>query len=323
MNESLISVIVPIYNVEKYLDRCIESIVNQTYKNLEIILVDDGSTDNSSFICDNWAKKDARIVVIHKTNAGAPAARNTGLELAKGDFISFIDSDDYVSPYFMSETMNYMNDDIDIVECSYKMVESETCCFTKRIKSVESYNTIQAMRMHICDEKFSQIVWNKLYRASLLVDIRFTENKKIDDEFFTYLAIGNSRKLVFIDSILYAYRQHESSIMHSKYDLKHLQAIEAKELRQGYVESNYPTLALLNKTDLWYTCICCGQSFLKCCSNDEQNEAFAYIRTVMHNNRFSFIDFLKLSFKKKIIISCACFNTRFICKLRNKFNRGY
>ena len=95
--DDLISVIVPVYNVEEYLDRCIESIVNQTYKNLEILLIDDGSTDNSYNICDKWAKKDNRIKVVHKENGGVSSARNVGLDVATGDYIGFVDSDDYIS----------------------------------------------------------------------------------------------------------------------------------------------------------------------------------------------------------------------------------
>ena len=113
----LISVILPVYRVEKYLDRCLQSITGQTYRNLEIILVDDGSPDNSGAICDAWAEKDDRIRVIHKQNAGAGAARNTGLAVATGEIISMIDSDDYLEIHMYEHLMDLMTEDVDIAEC--------------------------------------------------------------------------------------------------------------------------------------------------------------------------------------------------------------
>ena len=115
--DELISVIVPIYNVEKYLDRCVQSIVSQTYRNLEIILVDDGAQDNSPAMCDAWAAKDSRIRVIHKENGGAGSARNAGLEVMRGSWFTFVDSDDYVAPQMYQRLAAHITDDVDIIEC--------------------------------------------------------------------------------------------------------------------------------------------------------------------------------------------------------------
>lgn len=104
----LLSVIVPVYNVKSYIDRCIRSILTQSYRDIELVLIDDGSTDGSSLLCDEWAKKDKRIVVVHKVNEGVSAARNTGLDVAKGDFITFVDSDDFIAPETYSENMSYL-----------------------------------------------------------------------------------------------------------------------------------------------------------------------------------------------------------------------
>lgn len=122
----LISIIVPVYNVEKYLDRCIQSIVEQTYRNLEIILVDDGSTDGSEKICDSWAVKDNRIRVIHQNNMGGGAARNAALDVAKGDFIAFVDSDDYISADMYEYLHGLMDNGFDIAECSYVQVNDDS-----------------------------------------------------------------------------------------------------------------------------------------------------------------------------------------------------
>ena len=127
MNQTpLISVIVPIYHVEQYLTRCVESLVNQTYSNFEIILVDDGSPDNCPKMCDDWAKKNSRIKVIHKENGGLSDARNAGMQIANGDVISFIDSDDWIDPKFFEVMLNVMQDDeSDIVSCGVKWVDED------------------------------------------------------------------------------------------------------------------------------------------------------------------------------------------------------
>ena len=144
---SLISVIVPIYNVEKYLDRCVESIINQTYKNLEIILVDDGSPDNCTQMCDDYAKKDSRIRVVHKENGGLSDARNAGMEVATGEYVSFIDSDDYISLDFYETLFQTMIDnDSDIVECSVvKFYENGKFDEYSDDQMIKNFNTVDGL----------------------------------------------------------------------------------------------------------------------------------------------------------------------------------
>ena len=153
----LISVILPIYRVEKYLDRCLESITGQTYRNLEIILVDDGSPDRSGAICDAWAEKDSRIRVIHKTNAGAGAARNTGLDVATGDIVSMIDSDDYLEIHMFEHLMSLMTEDVDIAECDICWTERDDLPMDDGSHArIRICDLEDAMRLHIRDEIFQK-----------------------------------------------------------------------------------------------------------------------------------------------------------------------
>ena len=161
----LISVIVPIYNVEKYLDRCVDSIINQTYKNLEIILVDDGSPDNCPQMCDDYAKKDSRIKVVHKENGGLSDARNVGMEVATGEYVSFIDSDDYISLDFYETLLETIVDnDSDIVECGVvKFYEDNSFDKYSDDLKVTNYDTVDGLEGLINENPFKQHVWNKLY----------------------------------------------------------------------------------------------------------------------------------------------------------------
>ena len=153
----LLTVIVPVYRVEKYLDRCLESVTGQTYKNLEILLVDDGSPDDSGKICDRWAGQDSRIRVIHKANAGAGAARNTALDEAKGSLIGFVDSDDYLHPNFYNYLHSLMTEDVDISECVIGETDGNDLPMTDGTgASVLVCAAEEALRLHIRDEMFCQ-----------------------------------------------------------------------------------------------------------------------------------------------------------------------
>ena len=192
----LISVIVPVYKVENYLDCCVRSIVNQTYSNLEILLIDDGSPDASGAMCDAWAEKDSRIRVIHQQNAGGGAARNAGLDAARGEIISMIDSDDYICPRMYAYLVSLMAEDVDIAECTIVQTDSDDCVFDEEGGAQVTYaSAVEAMGLHIRDEVFCQTPPNKLYRRETIGDIRFPVGKLIDDEFFTYRVIGRARRL--------------------------------------------------------------------------------------------------------------------------------
>ena len=229
MRNALVSVIVPVYNVEKYLDRCIQSIEDQSYKYLEIILVDDGSPDNCPEICDEWAKKDSRIVVIHKANGGLSDARNAGMNVATGEYISFIDSDDWIEHDFLELLLNEINDkNVDIAECAIRLCDDNNN--TLRIKGAEKeqiYNTVNAVKNVVNDSNNSVTVWNKLYKREVISYILFEKGKYHEDTFWTWKVFLNANKVAVINKPLYNYVQRDNSIMGAKYSLKRLDSLEA------------------------------------------------------------------------------------------------
>lgn len=244
MKDQLISVIVPIYNVEKYLSRCVDSIINQTYKNLEIILVDDGSPDNCPKICDEYARQDSRIKVIHKENGGMSDARNAGIKIATGGYISFIDSDDWIKSEMIEDMYNrIIKDNSDLVSVGAIWID-ENDNIIKTEASSESciLNTEQAIAEIIQDGKLKQYVWNKLYKADLIKNILFDKGKYHEDVFWSYKVIGEAKRVSIEKNIYYFYLQHPGSIMSEMYTAKRLDALDAMKLRCEYTKEKFPKL---------------------------------------------------------------------------------
>lgn len=315
----LISVIVPVYKVEAYLDKCISSITGQTYTNLEIILVDDGSPDCSGEICDEWAVKDSRIRVIHQENAGGGAARNAALDAARGELIAFVDSDDYIASDMFAHLYDLLTKGADIAECGHMDIFEDQASFPDTNADVCTYTVQEAMAEHIRDRIFRQLIWNKLYLREVIGDIRFPLDKKIDDEFFTYQVLGNAKTLVRSEKICYAYRQQESSVMHSMGTQKRLQGVEAKQQRHEYIAVHFPDLASLSLKDLWFTCIYQGQLSLR---KMEPGEAYRTVDDLRHILRKYPCNLQDCSAKEKLWLSLACLSLRCVCQLRNILKIG-
>lgn len=321
--EPLISVIIPVYNVEKYLNKCITSVVEQTYKNLEIIIVDDGSTDQSPEICDEWKKRDSRIQVVHSSNGGAGKARNTALDMATGDYVTFVDSDDYIAPQMYQVLLEQFYDGIGIVECNYSMVydDSEKFKEERKIYKIHTYSAMEAMYENINDHIFRQLIWNKMYRKDVIKGIYFPTGKKIDDEFWTYQAIGNASKLIYIDQKLYAYRQQEQSVMHLLDAKKRLEALKAKEERHKYICKFMPQLKTESLNNLWFTCIYQGQRVLK--DKNKENLKSVYPQIKRFIKKYPQTNLKDITDKKqKIWIIFAKISFCGTCKIRNLLKIG-
>lgn len=230
-NRETISVIVPIYKVERYLNRCVESIVRQTYQNLEIILVDDGSPDRCPAICDAWARKDQRIRVIHKQNGGLSDARNAGIDLAKGGWLAFVDSDDYLELNMYERMLGEADDtQADMVICNFYW---QSLITHKRVhfNDDKTYTNMEYLNLFFVDKPVeSTVAWNKLYKRELFFAdeyIRYPVGKLHEDEFTTYKLIYSAKTIRVISDALYHYVQREKSIM-SSFTTKNLQnSIEA------------------------------------------------------------------------------------------------
>ncbi len=211
----VISVIVPIYNVAAYLPECIESILGQNYEKLEVILIDDGSTDNSGSICDAYAARDARIIVIHQKNGGAAAAKNAGLRVATGKYLSFVDSDDYLEPGAYAHMVSRLEaTNADVIQCSFCDVFPDKALPHLTQDARTDFTCIQYLTKYTQDWTCG-LLWDKLYVRSIFDDIFFEEGHKIDDEYFTYRGIMNARKIVRDNFVIYNYRKRRSSVMYS------------------------------------------------------------------------------------------------------------
>lgn len=216
MKQTKISIIVPVYNVEKYLDRCIRSLLNQTYEDYEIILVDDGSVDSSPIKCDLYAQKSKKIRVIHKKNGGLSDARNVGVDYAKGMYISFVDSDDYVHPDYLKELVSSLEDtNADFSAVGIKKTYSETSEInsTNNDYQIKQYNANKALSIALYQEFHDVCAVGMLLRLDLVKKIQFPKGKLFEDLYTTYKYYLISHKVTFVYADLYYYYQRRGSIM--------------------------------------------------------------------------------------------------------------
>lgn len=244
MRDGVISVVVPVYNVEPYLIECLESIINQTYRDLEIILIDDGSTDRSGDICDEYGKKDERIIVIHQSNQGSASAKNAGLRKSSGEYLAFVDSDDFLQEdayeFMVKQLEEYC---ADIIQGCFRKVYQKFYRDVNKIIEMQILDTSEFLELFTKDWTCG-LLWDKLYKRDIFKDIYFKEGHKIDDEFFTYKGVMNSKKILRVPHYIYNYRQRISSVMFSKdSQLKIISdSLEYLSIRREEVTKSFPQL---------------------------------------------------------------------------------
>lgn len=243
--EELISVIIPVYNVEKYLKRCVESVINQTYTNIEIILVNDGSKDDSGKMCDEYKQKDNRIKVIHKENGGLSSARNCGIEIMSGSYVTFIDSDDYVCTNYVEQLHDMIVDNnCDLSMISYGMIFDEEYSINEgkiideTIVLNRKSTIIEMMKLR----SISQMAWGKLYKSNLFKEIRYPVGKLYEDLAVIYDILLLTDKIAYNPSKLYKYYIREGSIMQSEFDPSKYYEIELIDKKMDMIERIYPDL---------------------------------------------------------------------------------
>lgn len=321
MDAPLISVIVPVYKVEKYLDCCVQSIVDQTYRNLEIILVDDGSPDNCPAMCDAWAAKDSRIKVIHKENGGLSDARNAGMVEATGLYIGFVDSDDYIAPEMYRLLYERLTaDGSDIAACGVEMVFEDgspsrmltqpgTCVLTRE----------EAMEAALRESWLKQPVWYKLYQTALIREIPFPVGKYHEDVFWTWQAVAQAQQVSVFHAPCYFYLQRTGSIMGESYSLRRLDAMEAKQQRLEYLEREFPQLAEQGRKDLLFSCLYHGQLALRDLKSAEKDTALGKLKAAFKQTNANLHG---LPLAHKCWLRLAKWNFALCCKLRNRLGIG-
>ncbi|MBR7160655.1 MAG: glycosyltransferase family 2 protein [Clostridia bacterium] len=242
---NLISIIVPVYNVAPYLDRCIQSIVAQTHQDIEILLIDDGSTDDSGAICDKYAKQDNRIVVVHKQNGGVSSARNLGMDIAKGEYIGFIDSDDYIEPN-MYERLHgsIIRENADLAVCGFKQVRVNGDTRVNDATSDMDWSKENIIKNYFTQGIIKELMYapvNKLYKKSMLDDLRYcTQYRMGEDILFLFKVIDKMNKMVYVEGSYYHYIMRENSAMTSKFSAKRLEYVYAIRDIETICVDKYP-----------------------------------------------------------------------------------
>ena len=269
-----VSIIVPIYNVENYLVRCIESLINQSYKEIEIILVNDGSKDSCGVICNKLQNKDDRIVVIHQENGGLSDARNTGLKKASGDYIFYLDSDDWLKEYCIERLVTKAQEyKADIVQCNFYYTYPEHLLQDNRgFKAYESeklLNSEQALDKLIANVEIKNFAWGKLIRSEIAEEEFFPKGKLFEDTFWTHRVISKAKRYLVLKEPLLFYLQRDNSISYNKFDKRNLDRLEGMLLRYVFISKNHPELSefmlikcLEGHIDMFYQAIQCNENIL-------------------------------------------------------------
>ena len=332
-DKDLISVIIPIYNVEKYLMRCIKSVTGQTYANLEIILVDDGSTDSSGIICDNAAKVDSRIIVIHRENGGLSCARNSGLEIYTGDYACFIDSDDFIDPNYIKTLYNMCKSNLckisicSSISTSYDNFDGidnwDTFAFQKKNEqydynsnSIKLFNNNELLNIYYGDlHNEIAVAWNKLYHRSVIKNTRYEPGIIHEDEATTFKFIYNAGRIAYTSKAMYYYFSRANSITGKGFSIKNLDILIGHQCRLDFYKFHnekelyekeyfyYMSALLINYYKV--------HTYLPGNKNAETKLINTY-RTLCKN-----ADFSKTSLRKKILYKTSYFFPSIYGALRN------
>lgn len=295
--KDLISIIIPVYNASNYLEKCLKCVINQTYKKIEIILIDDGSTDNSGEICDDFSNIDKRISVLHTKNKGQSSARNLGLKKAKGKYISFIDADDYVENDFIEYLYkNLIEQNVDISACGFSMVYDDGTVVNKNKKNIKmKMNRKESLKYLIINGYISDSPCNKLFKKALFTDILFPVNKVYEDRRILPI-LFNKCNLVYYDStVKYFYMQHQNSTTHN-YN-KIYQMIEATVERKKFIDNFYPELKKYTSQDLILAYLIVSNVLILKNDTNKYYNLHSELKYTIKNEKYTY---RKLQFIKKI-----------------------
>ena len=319
--QKLVSIVIPVYNVKKYLSRCIDSIISQTYHNLEILLIDDGSTDGSAHICDEYASKDNRIRVVHKKNGGVSSARNTGLELAKGDYIGFVDSDDYIHPNMYQVLVNNIEiENADIAICGFydeKSPEIFVPYWNEKIKL--NINETEQLEYLLQNKYYTCSCWDKLFKKDLLNGLYLEQDiTQYEDLLFVYEAMKKSQKAIFTSEAYYYYCTNQGSASTVAFNDSMMAIIDVSETILNDIEKDIPELLSCAKREFIRNNIMCAINAVKSGYNNQQS-----INRIQNNIRKLLKEYLLSDASKgyKINAFLVAMNWRVFCIYAKKYGR--
>lgn len=305
----LISVIIPVYKVGLYLDRCIESIVNQTYENLEIILVDDGSPDECPEMCDRWAEKDSRIQVIHKQNGGLSDARNVGMDAAAGEMMAFVDSDDYTEPEYIEYMYEALKETgADISMCGHHVFydsAKEDSYIPEKTKIVSVQSREEALTIFTDpDLANNHTVWNKLYRSAIVKDVRFALGFQAQDVLFSCQVFCKCNSIAVVECELYHYRMHPGNAS-TAFLAQRIHAYEMYYRSYEHLKKNYPQFTKGIKARCCSLCIGAADWALNVAEKEQGKKLIEETYRFRPRIHFTLKEWLSCSLKNKVRIICS------------------
>lgn len=318
----LISIIVPVYNVEKYLDRCLNSIVNQTYKNLEIILVDDGSPDNCPSMCDEWAEKDARIKVIHKNNGGLSSARNAGIELAVGDYIGFVDSDDWIEKdmyEYLYKLLQYTDADYSSIEMfitkeyNYSLHQSKEiteCLSTKQLLNIFFRVTSNEIKYCVCD---------KLFKSNIVKQIKFVNGIRFEDIMYNFEVLKKCKKAIYSNQIKYYWFVNNEGITNSSICSVDMQMLDVWNQIVNECEKEFPDFTYYALINRYRAALALLGKYVKYGVNENYSEWNADKKDLEKELRKNYFRLMKwkLPFSRKVLLTGLCISSD-LCRMLYK-----
>ena len=322
MNETLISIVVPIYNVEKYLKKCLDSIINQTYKNIEIILINDGSTDNSGKICDNYKENYDNVVVIHNKNRGVSVSRNIGIDKAKGNYITFIDADDYIEPDMIEKLYLACKENNAQISCCGKSIEKNGRSRIVNCNNNFCVNNKGALQKLLLIDDIDGSCCDKLFDKKLFETIKYPIHRKYEDLATLYKLLYKTNKTVHIKYSGYHYIIRENSFTNTKFDKRHLDMIYYSDEIRKFIYETYPDLK--EEADSYYYLQLTNilQKIKGSVNFKENKKIYRTIKKHYNDNVYNILKNKYISKNKKImcvLIYLNCFNIIKIVKMF--FNR--
>lgn len=296
----LISIIIPVYNVERYLEKCLYNILRQTYTNLEIILVDDGSTDSSSKLCDSYLNIDSRVKVIHKKNGGLSDARNVGIECSNGEYIIFVDSDDIVSTElvtYLYQLITSYNGDVAIIDPVHS--ESMDNIHFNFGMSTSIFNSEEAITELLYQKSFLVSAWGKIYKKSLFDSIRFPVNMIFEDSAIMYQIFNQSQKIIYSDAKLYGYIHREGSITTQTFSKKDCDILKITEEIVSFSKTKGESV---QKAALSYQTAAAFRIYMNAPISSDFQVELSYCQKILKNNCRTVLKDQNIRLKLKLAI---------------------
>lgn len=307
----LVSIIIPVYNVEEYLKDCVNSILNQNYINLEIILVDDGSTDNSGNICDVYAMQDTRIRVLHQENGGPSKARNRGLEIKNGQYLMFVDGDDFIYPNCIDQLVMCIEETgADIVIGGHVKVKANSDSSEKQELPEQYYGKLKVLdseqtKVEMLSGHLNMYVHGKLYQADIIQQIDFVENRIFEDVLFLWDALKIVKKVAILSNTLYAYRQRPNSIVNGKYSHARMDQVYVAERIYNEVEKENDGLRIIASGRIFFSAM---DNYAMLEGEDKEDKQYLY--QLIKQHRWNVLMSPQSGRMLKVIALLTCFTIR-------------